>query len=132
MDCKKNNFMELIVYIIVGGLTTLINFVVFFICTYVHMNWFFANIISWFFAVLFAYIANSKYVFVSTTNDTKSEFVQFVGLRLITLVVESLLMFICIQLMLINENISKILVSFITVIGNYVFCKFLIFKPKSN
>ncbi len=27
-----------------------------------------------------------------------------------------------------NENLAKILVSFITVIGNYVFCKFIIFK----
>lgn len=132
MDEKKKNLIELITYVIVGGMTTLVNFVVFFICTYVNMHWFFANVIAWVFAVLFAYVANRKYVFKSNDNDTKTEFVQFVGLRLLTLVVESALMFVSIQLMGINENISKIIVSFVTVIGNYVFCKFLIFKPKAK
>lgn len=131
MDQKKKNLIELITYVIVGGLTTLVNFVVFFVCTYVNMHWFYANVIAWIFAVLFAYIANRKYVFKSNTNDTKTEFIQFVGLRLLTLAVESALMFVCIQLLGINENISKIIVSFGTVVGNYVFCKFLIFKPKS-
>lgn len=131
MDQKKKNLIELITYVIVGGLTTLVNFVVFFVCTYVNMHWFYANVIAWIFAVLFAYIANRKYVFKSNTNDTKTEFIQFVGLRLLTLAVESALMFVCIQLLGINENISKIIVSFGTVVGNYVFCKFLIFKPKA-
>lgn len=128
---KKKTLVELIKYVVVGGMTTLVNFVVFFICTYVNMHWFFANIISWVFAVAFAYIANRKYVFQSESNDKKAELIQFVGLRLLTLVIESVLMFICIQLIGINENISKIIVSFVTVIGNYVFCKFMIFKPKA-
>lgn len=129
MEDKKSNLIELVTYVIVGGLTTLVNFVVFFICTYVSMHWFFANVISWVFAVLFAYVANRKYVFKSNDNDKKAEFIQFVGLRLVTLVVESALMFVFIQLMNVNENLSKIVVSFVTVIGNYVFCKFMIFKP---
>lgn len=129
MNERNKNIVELVVYVIVGGLTTLVNFIVFFICTSASMYWFFANVISWVFAVLFAYITNRKFVFKSSDNDTKKEFLQFVGLRLVTLVIESALLFVCIQLMAMNENISKIIVSFVTVIGNYVFCKFLIFKP---
>ena len=52
--------------------------------------------------------------------------------RQVTLVVESLLLFVCIQLAAMNENIAKIFVSIVTVIGNYVFCKFMIFKPKTQ
>lgn len=129
---NKKNLIELIKYVVVGGLTTLVNFVVFFICTYFKMHWFFANVISWVFAVAFAYVVNRKYVFESQSNDKKKELVQFVGLRLLTLGVESVLMFISIQLLHIDENISKIIVSFVTVIGNYVFCKFLIFKPNDK
>lgn len=129
MDDKKKNLMELIIYVIVGGFTTLVNFIVFYICTSFQMYWFFANIFAWIVAVLFAYITNRIYVFKSKENDTKKEFIQFVGLRLLTLGIESALMFVCIQMLDINENISKIAVSFTTIVGNYIFCKFLIFKP---
>ncbi len=132
MDDKKKNLIELINYVVVGGLTTLVNFVVYFFCTHVQIHYLIANVIAWVFAVLFAYVANRKYVFKSEGNDQKSEFVQFVSLRAVTLVVESLLLFVCISMLSMNENIAKIIVSIITVIGNYVFCKFMIFKPKTQ
>lgn len=132
MDEKKKNMYELITYVIVGGITTVINFIVFVICTNLNLHWFFANSIAWIFAVLFAYIANRTYVFKSHKREKKTEFIKFVVLRLVTLGIESMLMFACIQILLMNENISKIIVSFVTVIGNYVFCKLLIFKPKAE
>lgn len=130
MDEKKKNIIELLNYVVVGGLTTLVNFVVYFFCTHIQLHYLIANVIAWIFAVLFAYIANRKYVFKSEGNDQKAEFLQFVSLRAVTLVVESLLLFVCIQLAAMNENIAKIFVSIVTV--NYVFCKFMIFKPKTQ
>ena len=132
MDEKKKNIIELLNYVVVGGLTTLVNFVVYFFCTHIQLHYLIANVIAWIFAVLFAYIANRKYVFKSEGNDQKAEFIQFVSLRAVTLVVESLLLFVCIQLAAMNENIAKIFVSIVTVIGNYVFCKFMIFKQKTQ
>ena len=111
MDEKKKNIIELLNYVVVGGLTTLVNFVVYFFCTHIQLHYLIAN-----------YIANRKYVFKSEGNDQKAEFLQFVSLRAVTLVVESLLLFVCIQLAAMNENIAKIFVSIVTVIGNYVFC----------
>lgn len=125
---KNKNLVELITYIIVGGLTTLVNFIVYFACTSADLHYLVANVISWVVAVLFAYFANRKYVFKSETNSQKTEFIQFVSLRAVTLIVESILLFVFVQLLFMNENIAKIVVSVVTVIGNYVFCKFLIFK----
>lgn len=127
MESRKN-IIELITYIIVGGLTTLVNFIVYFACTSANLHYLVANVISWIVAVLFAYFVNRKYVFKSEANSQKTEFIQFVSLRAVTLIVESILLFIFVQLVLMNENIAKIVVSVVTVIGNYVFCKFLIFK----
>lgn len=129
---KNKSLIELINYIVVGGLTTLVNFVVYFFCTHIQLHYLIANVVAWVFAVLFAYIANRKYVFKSEGNDQKAEFVQFVSLRAVTLVVESLLLFVCIQTLSMDEYIAKIIVSIVTVIGNYVFCKFMIFKPKTQ
>ena len=58
MDEKKKNIIELLNYVVVGGLTTLVNFVVYFFCTHIQLHYLIANVIAWIFAVLFAYIAN--------------------------------------------------------------------------
>lgn len=124
----RKDISEIVRYIVVGVLTTIVNFIVFFGCTSLHMHWLIANTLSWLVAVVFAYFTNRKFVFESVSDDMKSEFLQFAGLRLMTLAIESGLLFICIQMLAISENIAKIAVSFITIIGNYVFCKYLIFK----
>lgn len=53
-------------YLVVGGLTTLINIVIFFSLTHITIPWFWANMIAWFLSVLFAFVANKKVVFGST------------------------------------------------------------------
>ena len=62
MDEKKKNLIELINYIVVGGLTTLVNFIVYFFCTHVQLHYLIANVIAWVFAVLFAYVDRKSVV----------------------------------------------------------------------
>lgn len=125
---EKKDLIELIRYVVVGGLTTLVNFIIYFLCISVHIQYLFANTIAWLFAVLFAYAMNKKFVFKSAENDKKVEFIKFLSLRAITLVLENLLLFLFVELLKVNQNFSKIVVSILTVIGNYVFCKYMIFK----
>ena len=77
----------------------------------------------------FAYYTNKKYVFKSS-NESKKEFVSFVLLRLVTLLVETGCLSLLIDLLHIQPMISKIVVSFITIISNYVLCKFKVFKKE--
>ena len=120
---------EMLSYVFVGGMTTLVNYVVYFILLKIHSHWLIANSISWFFAVLFAYYTNKRYVFKSK-NEVKKEFISFVLLRFMTLLIENVCLYLLIDLMNIQPMISKILVSFITIISNYVLCKFKIFKEE--
>lgn len=123
----KKELTELISYIFVGGCTTLVNFIVYFLLiSYLGTSWLVANVISWVAAVIFAYFANKQFVFKSH-NDSIQEAYQFFILRLLTLVVESSLLFIFIQLCGVNEMVSKVVVSVITVVSNYGLCKFKIF-----
>ena len=95
----RKDLKELISYIFVGGCTTLVNFIIYYITIqWLNIGWLIANILSWYGAVIFAYWANRQYVFKSS-NDTKKEAYQFFVLRLMTLAVESSLLFIFIQLM---------------------------------
>ena len=73
--------------------------------------------------------ANKKYVFESQ-NDIKKELSSFVLLRFLTLIVENGCLYIFITLMHIQPMFSKLLVSFVTILSNYVLCKFKIFKKE--
>lgn len=128
----KKDLKELISYVFVGGCTTLINFVIYwFVITMIDQGWLFANVISWVGAVIFAFWANKHFVFKSA-NETGKEAYQFFILRLGTLLVESGLLFIFIQLLSANEMLSKVVVSVITVVSNYGLCKFKIFAAKGG
>ena len=61
-------------------------------------------------------------------GNKKQEFIQFFSLRLATLVVENLLLFMFVGYIGAAELPSKILVSVITVVLNYFACKYSIFK----
>lgn len=125
----KNDTKELIRYIFVGGMTTLVNYSIYYVFLKLNAHWFIANSLSWLGAVIFAYYANKKYVFKSS-NKSKKEFVSFVLLRLVTLLVETCCLSLLIDLLHIQPMISKIVVSFITIISNYVLCKFKVFKKE--
>ncbi len=123
---------ELINYGIVGGITTAINYVIFIaILKFNGDSVIIANSLAWVGAVLFAYVANRKYVFKSNGNRI-NEITKFFTLRLITLLIENILLVLLIDKLGMMTLIAKILVSVITVIGNYVFCKYSIFKETKS
>lgn len=123
----KKEITEIVNYILVGICTTLVNFLIYWLMIeIIHYDWLSANIIAWIGAVSFAFWANRQYVFKSV-NKAGKEAYQFFVLRLITLIVESSLLFIFIQLLGANAMLSKIMVSVVTVISNYGLCKFRIF-----
>lgn len=128
----RKDLKELVSYVFVGGCTTLINFVIYwFAIEVMRQGWLVANVVSWVGAVIFAFWANKNYVFKSV-NEAGKEAYQFFVLRLGTLAVESGLLFIFIQLLSVNEMLSKIVVSVITVVSNYGLCKFKIFANKGG
>lgn len=128
----KKDLKELVSYVVVGGCTTLINFIIYwFVIEMMNQGWLVANVLSWVGAVIFAFWANKRYVFKSV-NEAGKEAYQFFVLRLGTLLVESGLLFIFIQLLSANEMLSKIIVSVITVVSNYGLCKFKIFASKGG
>lgn len=59
-------YKELISYGFWGVMTTLVNYVVFFVCLrLLNINYLISNVVSWVFAVMFAYITNKVFVFNS-------------------------------------------------------------------
>ena len=129
---------EIISYIIVGGLTTVVSLGTYYgaVFTFLDPNDAFqlqiANILSWIAAVTFAYFANRKYVFESTEANVLGEAVKFYLSRVSTLLMDMAIMFIGVTLLCLNDKIVKIAVQVIVMIANYVFSKLFVFVKDKN
>ncbi|MCI5688576.1 GtrA family protein [Anaerovoracaceae bacterium 42-11] len=124
---KKLQESQIVRYIMTGGMTTGINYIIYIGLMALSVNYLMANTIAWLGAVTFAYFANREVVFHSK-GDRKQEFLQFFSLRAATLVIENLLLLLLVDFIGAGSLVSKILVSVITVVLNYFACKYSIFK----
>ena len=127
-------YEEIINYLIIGGLTTIVSLAVYYACVLTILNpeiplqLQIANIISWIFAVAFAYITNKKFVFKSKTKKLKKEIASFVSSRIITLVADMIIMFLMVTILGYNDKISKLVVQVVVTVLNYIFSKLFVFK----
>ena len=124
---SKNSIVELLRYLLCGGTTTLVNYLVYLTLLHSKVDYLTSNTTAWITAVIFAYVTNRIFVFHSQ-NQIGRELLSFVSLRFLTLLMENLLLFGLIDGLSLQPGISKLLVSFVTVLGNYVFCKCSIFQ----
>ena len=133
-------YQEIINYLIVGVLTTVVSIVTYFLFSSIldienNILFILANVLSWICAVIFAYITNKKFVFNTTTSNKKEEikvFSMFVSSRITTLLIELAFMFITVKVILINDKIAKVIAQFIVIVLNYVLSKLFVFKKKNN
>ena len=129
-------YKEMINYLIVGGLTTCVSLLTYYLLTFTILNpnisteLQIATIISWIISVLFAFFTNKKYVFESKNKFNFKEMISFILSRLSTLFIEMLLMYLLVTICKYNDKIMKIAVQIIVIILNYLLSKFLVFKNK--
>jgi len=129
-------YEEIIVYLIVGVLNTIVSWAAFFLCAYTILDaqvvWqnTVLNVISWVVGVVFGYFMNRKYVFKSTEPNMWKEFLQFSGGRISTGVLDVVMMILMVNFLHIHEGFSKIFVSVLVMIGNYIISKVFVFKKK--
>lgn len=127
---------EKISYLFFGVLTTAVDFVTYFILTrFLLLNEDLSNVISQILAILFAYVTNKIFVFEDKTDNFKEliiQFSKFCSLRLVTLILNSVMFTLMNQKLGINDIVTKVIVSVIVIILNYVFSKLIVFKTKEK
>lgn len=136
--CIKHR--EILVYLIVGGLTTVVAWG----CKFLWNFLFYAgtklptvgqntvlSVVENVSGIAFAYPTNRKWVFQSKNPNILSELVGFVGSRLATWIMGWLLNMLMVNVLGISVFISTIVVGVLVVIGNYVFSKLFVFRKKA-
>lgn len=126
-------FKETLRYIAVGLLSAFVNLATYFICNWgFEINYLVSNLAAWALTVLVSYIADKHFVFRSKVSGAAAvikEFVLFVNSRVISLVVDQLLMWIFVGFLEYDSSIVKLVNSVVVVLINYVISR-LIFKGK--
>ena len=152
---------EFITYVVFGVLATILNFFVFWVFhkLFIKIEWegafhnvlpdsgfihnlfegedscyLDANSIAWVITVIFAFVTNKLWVFESKSwkpDVALKEFVSFIGARIFSFVIETIMMYIFVSQMALPEMLSKLIVGVVVVILNYIFSKLFIFKNKA-
>ena len=125
---------ELVRYLLVGVATTLVNYVAYFLATRTAgLSVMAGTWVAWVIAVAFSYVANKLFVFKTHCPDTGAllrEAGGFFAMRLVSLGMETVLMFLLVEVLHLNDLAMKLLVNIVVIILNYVFSKLFIFKKK--
>ena len=135
--CVKHR--EILVYLIVGGLTTLVSWSAKFLWNLV----FYGGIsdpsalqntvlsaVENAAGIAFAYPTNRKWVFQSKNPNILAEAGSFVGSRLITMLLGWLLNLLFVNVLGVPMVISTIISSVFVVVGNYIISKLLVFRKQ--
>ena len=113
-------------------MTTLVNYVVFFVCLrLLNINYLISNVVSWVFAVMFAYITNKVFVFNSknwSPGKLKNEAILFFIGRLLSLVVETVMLYVLVDGLSFSSEVMKVITNLVVIAINYFISKFMIFK----
>ena len=131
-------YEEIIRYLIVGGLTTVVSLGVKYLLLFTILE---ANnayelqiavIVSWICAVLFAYFANRIFVFKSKSKNYLKEMGSFLGGRILTLLMEMFIMWFFVTLLGFNSDfwviVFTIICQILISIANYIISKIFVFK----
>ena len=126
---------EIIAYLIVGVLTTLVSWIVYALLRVIldmenPVQVQIAVFMRWFAGVLFAYFTNRKYVFQSRDPKMLLEFLKFVGSRVTTLLSDMFIMWLMVSVFGINDWIATLTSAVIVTVLNYVFSKLFVFSKK--
>ena len=136
-------YRELIVYLIVGVLTTIVSWAAYGVSKFfldVETSAFqmqVAVIIRWVAGVLFAYVTNRKYVFMSKNPKIIREFISFTASRVITLFTDMFIMWLLPPILFgwkvpYSDWVATFISAVVVTVLNYVFSKLMVFRKKKT
>lgn len=126
---------ELWNYLIVGGIGVIISIASYWGCRQFGINVVVSNVISWIITVLAMYILNKIFVFKTKCESSKAlakEFAYFIIARLLTLFIETAILYIGTDIIHFNDIIVKVFAQIVIIILNYIFSKLIIFRKKKQ
>ncbi len=136
MKAFFSKYREMILYVFFGGLTTLVNWGLYWILTSVFpVPYLWATAIAQIASILFAYVTNRSWVFESKAAGAKSillEMAKFFACRGFSFVLDLGCMYVGVDLLHWNDKWMKLISNVIVICVNYVLSKVFVFRNASK
>ena len=128
-------FEEIVNYLIVGVLTTIVSWAAYALCKLVMdvdnaVMMQIAVIIRWVAGVVFGYFTNRRFVFKSKNPDMLKEAAGFASSRLVTLFLDMFVMWLLPTIFHVNDWIATFISAVLVTVMNYIFSKFIVIRKK--
>ena len=128
-------FEEIVNYLIVGVLTTIVSWAAYALCKLVMdvdnaVMMQIAVIIRWVAGVVFGYFTNRRFLFKSKNPDMLKEAAGFASSRLVTLFLDMFVMWLLPTIFHVNDWIATFISAVLVTVMNYIFSKFIVFRKK--
>ena len=127
-------WQEQLSYLAVGGVTTAVNFAVYFPLSRL-VHYLVALTVAWGAAVAFAFFANKILVFEDPRWDRPYVLRQagrFAAMRALSWGMEAAIMWLCVERAGCSADLTKVAAQFLVIVSNYLFSKLLIFRRREG
>ena len=122
-------FKQIVRFSIVGIIATLIDYGLLYFCTdYLKIYYLISSIISFIVSVIINYILSIKWVFDVKKKQTFKEFIIFIFLSIIGLLINQFILYFCTDIVNIYYMLSKLIATLIVMIYNFVTRKIFVEK----
>ena len=135
IDKVKNNklLMQIIKFVIVGGIATIIDYIIFFILhELLKVPTLPSNITSFTISVIYNYIASVKWVFDVKKDDPKKQFIIFLILSIIGLLINTAIVYVTIDILKWYSLICKVIATGIVMVFNFITRKIFLEKKTTK
>lgn len=133
---KKGFFSTLLPFFITGVIATLLEYGTYLACDYGLGMWAVcSNILAWAVGVVSAFIGNKQFVFCSRDWHLRvlfKELAVFAGCRVVTGLMETGAIFVCVDLIGWKGYLVKPVTSLFSGTANYIIGKFFVFRDKAE
>ena len=128
----KNNTKQLILYLIVGGIATVVEWVLFYILnTPLRINYLFATALAFVISTFSNWLAGRLIMF-KPSGKLWVELVQIYLTSIAGLLMNLIIMWLAVELLSITELASKMLATVLVFSWNFLIRKFVIYKGKDD
>ena len=130
---KKELLMQIIKFVIVGGIATIIDYIIFFtLHELLKVPTLPSNITSFTISVIYNYIASVKWVFDVKKDDPKKQFVIFLILSIIGLLINTAIVYVTIDILKWYSLICKVIATGIVMVFNFITRKIFLEKKTTK
>lgn len=120
----KNNklMMQILKFGVVGGIATVIDYVIFFILHEIlGINTIISNTCSFTVSVIYNYIASVKWVFdVDESKNKKTQFILFIVFSVIGLGLNTIIVYVCTDIIKLYSMIGKVIATAVVMVFNFI------------